>query len=202
MGEFMARFSVRVVTLCASIVAMGFGIEAALAQDCKDEVSSSGKARPTEGWAKSLAIHMWSRQVQAAYGEQYEDFQYAKRQNVVCSPTTLGKRCTVTAVPCIVPSSGPGGSHEVREEEREREHFRDDEREDSFRGDRLTFRLQRELQRVGCYDGEVDGAWGDMSRRALERFARRTDTRLDVDQPTRKALEKVEGADERVCRER
>jgi hypothetical protein len=197
MGDFMARFSVRVVTLCASIVAMGFGIEAASAQDCKDEVSASGKARPTEGWAKSLAIHMWSRQVQASYGEQYEDFKYARNQNVICSPTTLGKRCTVTAVPCIVASSGPTGDREPG-----RERIRDDDRDDSFRGDRLTFRLQRELQRVGCYDGEVDGSWGDMSRRALERFARRTDTRLDVDQPTRKALEKVEESEHRVCRER
>jgi hypothetical protein len=177
---------------------MGFGIAAASAQDCKDEVSSSGKARPTEGWAKSLAIHMWSRQVQASYGEQYEDFQYARNQNVVCSPTTLGKRCTVTAVPCMVPSSTASGK-EQGDRDRDRDRFRD-EREDSYKGDRLTFRLQRELQRVGCYDGEIDGSWGDMSRRALERFARRSDTRLDVDQPTRRALEKVEEADRRVCR--
>jgi hypothetical protein len=170
---------------------MGLGITAVSAQDCKDEVSSSGKARPTEGWAKSLAIHMWSRQVQASFGEQYEDFKYARNQNVVCSPTTLGKRCTVTAVPCMVPSSG--------DKDADRERYRD-EGEDSYKGDRLTFRLQRELRRVGCYDGEIDGDWGDGSRRALERFARRTDTRIDVDQPSRKALAKVEEAERRVCR--
>ena len=101
----MARLSVCVV-ICASVAAMGIGIGAASAQDCKDEVTASGKARLTDGWARSLASHMWQRQVQAQYGEQYEDIKSARDVNFVCSPTTLGKRCTLTARPCMVAGTG------------------------------------------------------------------------------------------------
>jgi len=189
----MTRLSVRVV-MCASFAALGIGIGAASAQECKEEVTASGKARLTEGWARSLASHMWQRQVQAQYGEQYEDIKSARDVNFVCSPTTLGRRCTLTARPCMVAGThGPEGSGDRDVDHRP---WRDDERTE---GD-LTRDLQRELQRVGCYDGDIDGDWGDGSRRALERFARRTDSQLDVDRPSRRALKTVEEVDRRVCR--
>ena len=187
----MARLSVCVV-MCASFAAMGIGIGAASAQDCKDEVTASGKARLTEGWARSLASHMWQRQVQAQYGEQYEDIKSARDVNFICSPTTLGRRCTLTARPCMVAGTGGHGP----EGDVDHRPWRDDDRTE---GD-LTRDLQRELRRVGCYDGEIDGDWGDGSRRALERFARRTDSQMDVDRPSRRALRTVEEVDRRVCR--
>jgi hypothetical protein len=186
MGEFMARLSMCVVAISASLAAMGFGIAAASAQDCKDEVTASGNARPTEGWAKSLATNMWRRQVQATYGEQYEDIKYAKNVNYVCSPTSLGRRCTLTAVPCGVPGTADRG--------RDRDDYIDRPTRD------LTSDLQRELKRVGCYDGPIDGDWGDGSRRALERFARRSNINLKSDEPSRRALKAVEEAERRVCR--
>jgi hypothetical protein len=190
MGEFMARLSVCVVTISASLAAMGFGIATASAQECKDEVTASGQARPTEGWAKSLATNMWRRQVQAMHGEQYEDIKFAKNVNYVCSPASLGKRCTLTATPCIVQGTN---------KEADRGRGRDDDYNDrSERG--LTRDLQQELKRVGCYNGPIDGDWGDGSRRALERFARARDVKVKTDEPSRRALKAVEEAERRVCR--
>jgi hypothetical protein len=178
-----------VVAVSASLAAMGFGIATAVAQDCKDEVTASGQARPTEAWARSLATNMWRRQVQAAHGEQYEDIKYAKDVNFRCSPASLGKRCTLTAIPCIVPGSNKDADRRGRG---------DDYEDRSERG--LARDLQQELKRVGCYNGAIDGDWGDGSRRALERFARVKDIRVKTDEPTRRALKAVEDAERRVCR--
>jgi hypothetical protein len=95
----MARSLIFAVALLFTAALVGFGT--ALAEDCKDEISATSKARPTEGWAKSLAIHKWARIVRAKYGEEYNDFKFARNQNIVCFPATFGKRCSVTAVPCV-----------------------------------------------------------------------------------------------------
>ena len=72
---------------------------------------------------------------------------------------------------------------------------------DDIRPERsLTRDLQRELQRVGCYNGPIDGDWGDGSRRALEQFARRNDIKVRTDEPSRRALKAVEEAEKRGCR--
>jgi hypothetical protein len=160
-----------------SVAALGL-VSPAVAQDCKKEITASGNARPTQAWAKSLADNMWKKQVQATYGEQYEEIGNAKDVNYRCSGSSFGRRCTLTAVPCRV----EGTKTAVVEPER------------------LARELQRELQRVGCYSGNIDGHWGDGSRAALERFAKRTDSNFKADEPSRKALEAVEEATKRVCR--
>lgn len=43
--------------------------------------------------------------------------------------------------------------------------------------------IQTELQRVGCYAGEIDGVWGGASRRALATFLDRVNATLPTDQP-------------------
>ena len=68
------------------------------------------------------------------------------------------------------------------------------------RSNRLARDLQRELQRLGCYGGPIDGDWGEGSRRALERFARRVDVDLKTDEPSMRALRAVEETERRVCR--
>jgi len=166
-----------------------WGVGAA-AQECGNELTASGNARPTEAWAKSLAVNMWRRQVQATYGEQYEDVANARDVNYRCSGTSLGKRCTITATPCRV-----AGTSRDHDEDRDRDRIREGDR-----GRDLAAQLQRELRRVGCYDGEVDGDWGEGSRTALRRFARRADVSFDTDVPTRRALQAVEDAPRRVCR--
>jgi hypothetical protein len=43
--------------------------------------------------------------------------------------------------------------------------------------------LQRELRRVGCYWGEVDGSWGAGSKRAMGSFMDRVNASLPMEQP-------------------
>ncbi len=56
---------------------------------------------------------------------------------------------------------------------------------------RLT---QRELKRLGCYDGAIDGLWGPASRRALERFNSASRIRLHIsDSAVAKRLRNYKG---------
>jgi hypothetical protein len=64
----------------------------------------------------------------------------------------------------------------------------------------LATQLQRELTRVGCDPGRIDGNWGAKGRAALSEFARLAKLALPIDEPTRVAVEAVEARRERVCR--
>jgi hypothetical protein len=63
----------------------------------------------------------------------------------------------------------------------------------------LALRLQRELARVGCYDGEINGVWTPATRRALKAFMDRVNAALPTEAPDRIQLLLVEAARERVC---
>jgi hypothetical protein len=63
----------------------------------------------------------------------------------------------------------------------------------------LAQQLQRELARVGCYEGEINGVWTPATRRALKAFMDRVNAALPTDTPDRIQLLLVEGARERVC---
>jgi hypothetical protein len=63
----------------------------------------------------------------------------------------------------------------------------------------LGLRLQRELARVGCYDGEINGTWTPATRRALKAFMDRVNAALPTEAPDRIQLLLVEAARERVC---
>lgn len=43
--------------------------------------------------------------------------------------------------------------------------------------------LQRELKRVGCYAGEVDGSWGPGSKRAAQSFMHHINSAVPTDEP-------------------
>jgi hypothetical protein len=58
--------------------------------------------------------------------------------------------------------------------------------------------VQRELKRVGCYTGGLDGDWGSGSRRALTRFNERTGKSLGTE-PTATVLAEVQATRSRVC---
>ena len=68
-------------------------------------------------------------------------------------------------------------------------------------GDRdgLVRALQRELGRVGCYAGPVDGAWGDAPRRAMRAFLADINASLPVEQPDDILLRLLRGQQRRVC---
>jgi peptidoglycan hydrolase-like protein with peptidoglycan-binding domain len=68
-------------------------------------------------------------------------------------------------------------------------------------GDRaaLARELQRELKRVGCYEGEINGTWGPQSRKAMKAFTDQANARLPIEQPDLILLTMVQGQRERAC---
>lgn len=63
----------------------------------------------------------------------------------------------------------------------------------------ITTSLQRELKRVGCYRGAIDGDWGPGSRSALRRFNGGANTKLPVDSASQAALDQVKKQTRRIC---
>jgi hypothetical protein len=63
----------------------------------------------------------------------------------------------------------------------------------------LTRELQKELRRVGCYDGEINGAWTQSTRRAMKAFTDRLNASLPVDAPDPVLYALVQGQHEEVC---
>ncbi len=63
----------------------------------------------------------------------------------------------------------------------------------------LTRALQAELQRVGCYQGEIDGDWGPMSKRAMGDFTARVNASLPVQSPDDILLRMVRAFEGQAC---
>lgn len=68
-------------------------------------------------------------------------------------------------------------------------------------GDRasLARELQRELGRVGCYNGEINGAWTESTRVGMKAFTDRVNASLPVDKPDYVLLALVQSHHHRVC---
>jgi hypothetical protein len=63
----------------------------------------------------------------------------------------------------------------------------------------LARTLQRELKRVGCYDGEANGVWSPASRSAMKAFTERVNASLPVDRPDPVLLALVQAHQGRAC---
>jgi hypothetical protein len=63
----------------------------------------------------------------------------------------------------------------------------------------LVRELQKELIRVGCYDGEISGAWTTPSRRAMRDFTDRVNAKLPIDEPDHILLSLVQGHRQKAC---
>jgi hypothetical protein len=59
--------------------------------------------------------------------------------------------------------------------------------------------LQKELRRVGCYEGELNGAWTPSTRQAMNAFTDRVNASLPTDEPDSILLTMVRGYQDRVC---
>lgn len=59
--------------------------------------------------------------------------------------------------------------------------------------------LQRELKRVGCYWGKVDGSWGSGSKRAMSEFTERVNAALPMNEPDYILLSLVQNHPGQVC---
>jgi len=63
----------------------------------------------------------------------------------------------------------------------------------------LTRDIQRELQRVGCYPGEIDGVWGGGSQRAILHFMDRVNASLPTRDPDVFMLSLIKSQTAAVC---
>lgn len=61
--------------------------------------------------------------------------------------------------------------------------------------------IQRELKRVGCYHGEIDGVWGGGSKRAILVFMDRVNAALPTREPDVFLLSLLRGQTQAVCGE-
>jgi hypothetical protein len=64
---------------------------------------------------------------------------------------------------------------------------------------RIKIGLQRQLRRVGCYKGPIDGIWGPQSVRALIRYNQSMGTKFRPRYPTERAWKAVLKTRRRVC---
>jgi hypothetical protein len=65
--------------------------------------------------------------------------------------------------------------------------------------DAIGRELQKELKRVGCYAGELNGAWTKSTRQAMKVFADRVNAKLPIDKPDDILLALVVGYPNKVC---
>jgi len=63
----------------------------------------------------------------------------------------------------------------------------------------LARALQRELKRLGCYDGEANGIWTQKSRAAYRSFVRQAKLSVDGEGPDVAVLDAASAARVRVC---
>lgn len=63
----------------------------------------------------------------------------------------------------------------------------------------LARQLQRELKRVGCYEGDADGDWKTASRRAMSAFLTKVNATLPTEQPDYILLTLLQGHADRAC---
>ena len=63
----------------------------------------------------------------------------------------------------------------------------------------LTRALQKELRRVGCYEGDISGTWSQSTRHAMKTFIERMNARLPIEEPGAVLYSLVKSQDQRVC---
>jgi peptidoglycan hydrolase-like protein with peptidoglycan-binding domain len=59
--------------------------------------------------------------------------------------------------------------------------------------------LQRELARVGCYDGQINGVWTAATRQAMKAFLDRVNATLPIHQPDGVLLALVQSQRIKTC---
>ncbi len=63
----------------------------------------------------------------------------------------------------------------------------------------LTMNLQKQLARVGCDPGEIDGVWGVRSQRSIAMYNKHAKSKLEGSNPSFDALDHVRRQKKRVC---
>ena len=63
----------------------------------------------------------------------------------------------------------------------------------------VAINLQRELKRIGCYRGAIDGLWGPASKRAIKGFNQATKSAFRVEDPDRRAMKTIADITKQIC---
>jgi hypothetical protein len=63
----------------------------------------------------------------------------------------------------------------------------------------LARALQRDLKRVGCYEGQLDTGWTPQTRKAMQAFNDRVNAKLPIGEPNEILLLLVQSQEDRVC---
>lgn len=63
----------------------------------------------------------------------------------------------------------------------------------------LVLDIQKQLKRLGCYYGRVDGSWGMGSKYAMQEFMDRVNATLPVDKPDYLLLSLLQAQSDKVC---
>ena len=66
-------------------------------------------------------------------------------------------------------------------------------------GEVLTKEVQRQLRRLGCYSGEINGAWNRSTRRAMQTFIHRVNAMLPVDRADHVLLALLQNHPDNTC---
>jgi hypothetical protein len=106
-----------------------------------------------------------------AAGQERSAVPTAAEETVV----TIARQTTSVAEPL---TTRPGGPH------------------DTFS---ITRDTQKELHRLGCYEGEINGFWSPASRSAAQRFLDRVNARLPVDKADEVLLALLQSHHDLVC---
>jgi peptidoglycan hydrolase-like protein with peptidoglycan-binding domain len=67
-------------------------------------------------------------------------------------------------------------------------------------GEYLTRELQRELRRVGCYAGDINGAWTPSTQKAIKAFTGRVNAELPTGRPDHVLLALLQGHPDKACK--
>jgi hypothetical protein len=63
----------------------------------------------------------------------------------------------------------------------------------------LTKELQRQLRRVGCYGGDINGTWTASTQRAMQTFNNRVNATLPLERPDPTLLALLQGHPDKTC---
>lgn len=63
----------------------------------------------------------------------------------------------------------------------------------------LARELQKELKRVGCYDGEVNGVWSPITKKSMKTFTDRVNAALPIEKPDYILLSLVQSHPDKAC---
>jgi peptidoglycan hydrolase-like protein with peptidoglycan-binding domain len=67
-------------------------------------------------------------------------------------------------------------------------------------GEYLTRELQRELRRVGCYAGDINGAWTPSTQKAIKAFTSRVNAELPTKRPDHVLLALLQSHPDKACK--